>query len=218
MLDQGDFWGDPKGKSISKGEKRRMEAEARGPRFSKASGSNNDGTKPSEECKAIVFLALYEWFKETSFINLNRNYLALGEVVGKKTFRGRTWRLFEDAISGEEWDEDRRKPGYSAWMEDKLVDALYNTQPVLDRYRKLQTVPMNNEGLAAFKSKVENFCSKKKNWSKKLQKSSKTWQQGTSTEMMLRGGHLIHFNDKMKVLYQGLENGRWLWTNSKVFH
>jgi hypothetical protein len=52
MSDQGDIWGDPKGKSISRGEKRRMEAEARGPRFSRASGSNNDGTKPGEECKA----------------------------------------------------------------------------------------------------------------------------------------------------------------------
>jgi hypothetical protein len=40
------------------------------------------------------------------------------------------------------------------------VDALYNTQPVLDRYRKLQTVPMNNEELAAFKSKVEIFVAK----------------------------------------------------------
>jgi hypothetical protein len=62
MSDEGDFLGDPKGKSISRGEKRRMEAEARGPRFSRASGSNNDGTKPSEECKATVFQALYEWF------------------------------------------------------------------------------------------------------------------------------------------------------------
>jgi hypothetical protein len=34
MSDKGDFWGDPKGKSISRGEKRRMEAEARGPHFS----------------------------------------------------------------------------------------------------------------------------------------------------------------------------------------
>jgi hypothetical protein len=33
MSDEGDIWGDPKGKSISRGEKRRMEAEARGPRF-----------------------------------------------------------------------------------------------------------------------------------------------------------------------------------------
>jgi hypothetical protein len=169
MSDQGDFWGDPKGKSesISKGEKRRMEVEAKGHRFSGASGSNNDGTKPSEECKAAVFQALYEWFKETPFTNLNRNYLALGEVVGKETFRGRMRRLFEDAISGEEWDEDKRKPGYSGWMEDKLMDVLYNTQLVLDRYRKLQTVPMNNEEFLAFKIKVENFCGKTKNWSKK---------------------------------------------------
>jgi hypothetical protein len=102
--------------------------------------------------------------------------LALGEVVEKEAFMGHMRRLFEDAISGEEWDEDKRKAGYSAWMEDKLVDALYNTQPVLDRYRKLQTVPMNNEELATFKSKVEIFCGKTKNWSKKSQKSSATWQ------------------------------------------
>jgi hypothetical protein len=205
MSDQGDFWGDPKGKSelISRGEKRRQELEAKGQRFSRASGFNNDGTEPSEECKAAVFQALYEWFKEMPFTNLNRNYLALEEVVGRDVFLGRMRRLFEDAISGDEWNEDKRKPSYSRWMKDKLVDALYNTKPVLDRYIKLQTVPMNNEELAAFKNKVEIFCGKMKNWSKKLQKSGATWQQGTPTEMMLRGGHLIHFSDKVKVSYQG---------------
>jgi hypothetical protein len=126
MSDQGDIWGDPKEKSISSCEKRRMEAEARGPRFSGASGSNNDGTKPSEECKATLFQALYEWFKEMPFTNLNRNYLALGTNVGKEAFVGRMQRLFEDAISGKVWDEEKRKAGYSKWMEDKLVDALYN--------------------------------------------------------------------------------------------
>jgi hypothetical protein len=100
----------------------------------------------------------------------------LGEVVEKEAFRGCMQRLFEDAISGEEWDKDKRKPSYSAWMEDKLVDALYNTQPVLDKYMKLQTVPMNNKELAAFKSNVENFCGKMKNWLKKSQKSIATWQ------------------------------------------
>jgi hypothetical protein len=64
-------------------------------------------------------------------------------------------------------------------------------------------VPMNNEELAAFRNKVDHFCDITKNWSKKSQKSSATWQQCTATEMMLRGGHLIHFNDKVKVLYQG---------------
>jgi hypothetical protein len=52
-------------------------------------------------------------------------------------------------------------------MEDKLMDVLYNTQLVLDKYKKLQTVPMNNKELAAFKNKVEIFCGKTKNWSKK---------------------------------------------------
>jgi hypothetical protein len=102
MSDQGDIWGDPKGISISRDEKQRMEAQARGPRFSRASGSNNDGTKPGEECKAVIFQALYEWFKETPFTNLNRNYLALGANVGKEVFMGRARRLFEDAIYGEE--------------------------------------------------------------------------------------------------------------------
>jgi hypothetical protein len=95
MSDQGEIWGDPKGKSISRGEKRRMEAEARGPRFSGASGSNNDGTKPSKECKATLFQALYEWFKEIPFTNLNMNYLALGTNVGKEAFVGHMRRLFE---------------------------------------------------------------------------------------------------------------------------
>jgi hypothetical protein len=125
--------GGSEGKSISRGEKRRMEVEAIGPRFSGASGSNNDGTKPGEECKAALFQALYEWFKETPFTNLNRNYLALGANVGKEAFLGRVWRLFEDAISGEEWDEEKRKANYSTWMEEKLVDALYNLPPILDK-------------------------------------------------------------------------------------
>jgi hypothetical protein len=175
MSDQGDIWVDPKGKSVLRGEKRRMEAEARGPRFSGASGSNNDGTKPGEECKAALFQVLYEWFKETPFTNLNRNYLALGANVGKEAFVGYMRRLFEDAISGEEWDEEKRKGGYSIWMEDKLVDTLYNLQPGLDKYMKLQMVPMNNEELAAFRTNVEHFCDIIKNWSKKSQKSSTTW-------------------------------------------
>ena len=101
-----------------------MEAQAKEHCFSRASGSNNDGTKPSEECKDAVFQALYEWFKEMPFTNLNKNYLALGEVVGKEAFMGCMRRLFEDTIFGDEWDEDKRKLEYFAWMEDKLVDAL----------------------------------------------------------------------------------------------
>jgi hypothetical protein len=139
MSDQGAFSGDPKGKSelISRGEKRQRELEAKVHRLSRASGSSNDGNKPSEECKAAVFQALYEWFKETPFTNTNRNFLALGEVVGKEAFLSHMRRLFEDTIFGHEWDEDKRKLGYSKWMEDKLVDTLYNTQPVLNRYTKL---------------------------------------------------------------------------------
>jgi hypothetical protein len=54
-----------------------------------------------------VFQALYKWFKETPFTNLNKKNLALGKVVGKEAFMSRMWRLFEDAISGAEWDEEK---------------------------------------------------------------------------------------------------------------
>ena len=102
------------------------------------------------ELKAGVFQALYEWFKETPFTNLKGNFLALEEVVGKEAFLGNMRRLFEDAISGKEWDEDKRKPCYSKWMEDKIVNTLHNTKSILKRYKKLQTMPMNNKELASF--------------------------------------------------------------------
>ena len=180
-----------------------MEAATRRLRFSGALGSNDDGTKPSKECKAIVFQALYEWFKGMSLTNINRNYLALEEVIGKEAFLGRMKRLFDDTISGEEWDEDKQKPGYSKWMEDKIVDALHNTKPVLEKYRKQQAVPMNEKELVAFQNKVDNFCNITKNWLEKLQKTSGTWHQGITTEMMLQDGHLIYFSKKVKVSYHG---------------
>jgi hypothetical protein len=76
--------------------------EAKGHHFLGASGSTNDGNKPSEDCKAAVFQALYEWFKETPFTNLNKKNLALGEVIGKAAFLSCMQRLFEDAISRDE--------------------------------------------------------------------------------------------------------------------
>jgi hypothetical protein len=88
MSDQGDIWGDPKGKSISRGEKRRMEAEARGPRFLGASGSNNDGTKPSEECKAALFQALYEWFQKNTFYQFKQELFGLGGERWKRGISG----------------------------------------------------------------------------------------------------------------------------------
>jgi hypothetical protein len=111
--------------------------------------------------------------------------LALGEVVGKEAFQSRLQRFFEDAISGDQWDEEIQKSGFSKWMENKLVDALYNTWPLLDKYRKLQEVPMDQEELFAFRTKMKSFCNVTKNWSKKSQKSGAHWQQGTPTEMLL---------------------------------
>jgi hypothetical protein len=58
---------------------------------------------------------------------------------------------------------------------------------------------MDQEELFAFWTKVNYFHNILKNWSKKSQKSVAHWQQGTPMEMLLRGGHLIHFKEKVKV-------------------
>jgi hypothetical protein len=101
--------------------------------------------------------------QRNSFYEFEQELFGLGATVGKEAFVGHVRRLFEDAISGEEWDEEKRKANYSRWMEDKLVDALYNLPPVLDKYRKFQTEPMSNEELAAFRTKVDHFCDITKN-------------------------------------------------------
>ena len=88
MLDEEAFSGDPKDKSelISKNEKQQRELEAKGHCFLGAFGSSNDGNKPSKECKAAMFQALYKWFKETPFTNLNRIFLALGRLLKRGVF------------------------------------------------------------------------------------------------------------------------------------
>jgi hypothetical protein len=77
---------DPKGKSplVSRGEKHQRELEARGKptqHYAGASGSTNNADRPSKECKAAVFQALYKWFKDTLFTHINRFFLALRDVV-----------------------------------------------------------------------------------------------------------------------------------------
>jgi hypothetical protein len=92
-------------------------------------------------------------------------------------------KLFENVISRDK--EGKQKFGYSKWMEDKLIDTLYNTMSILERHMKLQDVPMNQEELAAFRTKVSFFCDIMKNWSKKSQKTAAHWQQGIPMEMFL---------------------------------
>ena len=77
------------------------------------------------------------------------------------------YKLFENAIFGNIWNEERCKFGYSNQMEDRLNDALYNIVIVLKKCRKCQDVQLNQEQLAAFRTKVGNFSGTTKNQSKK---------------------------------------------------
>ena len=96
------------------------------------------------------FLSFISMVLEIPYTNTNNNFLALGEVVGKETFQSYMQRVFEDANFGEQWDEKKWKSGYSKWMEDKLIDVLYNTWSILENYRKLQDMPMDQEEAFAF--------------------------------------------------------------------
>jgi hypothetical protein len=98
------------------------------------------------------------------------------DVVGKEAFQSYMRKLFEDAIFGDRWDEEKWKFGYSKWMEDKLIDTLYNTMLVLERYKKLQDVLINQEELVAFLTKVSSIWDIIKNWVEKLQKTATHWQ------------------------------------------
>jgi hypothetical protein len=79
-------------------------------------------------------------------------------VVGKEAFQSHMCKIFENVNFCDIWDEDN--------------DALYNTVPILGKYRKLQDVPMNQEELVAFKTKVNSFSNNTKDWSKKSQKTT----------------------------------------------
>jgi hypothetical protein len=85
------------------------------------------------------------------------------DVVGKEAFQSYMRKLFEDAIFGDRWDEEKWKFGYSKWMEDKLINTQYNTMPVLEKYRKFLDALMNQEELAAFRTKVNSFSNIMKN-------------------------------------------------------
>jgi hypothetical protein len=61
-------------------------------------------------------------------------------------------------------------------------------------------VPLDQEQLDAFRTKVNSFLDVTKNWSKKLQKTAH-WQQGSHIEMLLQGGYLINFKNNVKVVY-----------------
>jgi hypothetical protein len=176
MSDEGATSRDLKGKSKRelRGEKHWRELEAKGKpiqRYGEGSGSISNAAKPSEECKATIFQAVYKWFKDTLFTRINRYFLALGDVIGKDAFQSHMRKVFEDTISGDRWKEDKLKFGYTEWMQDKLIDALYNTEPVLEKYRKFQERPLNQMQLLAFRTKVSNFFEITNNWSKRLQKS-----------------------------------------------
>jgi hypothetical protein len=93
-------------------------------------------------------------------------------VVGKEAFQSHMCKIFENVNFCDIWDEDKHKFGYSKWMVERLNDALYNTVPILGKYRKLQDVPMNQEELVAFKTKVNSFSNNTKDWSKKSQKTT----------------------------------------------
>jgi hypothetical protein len=119
MSNEGTPLGDPKDKRphILRSEKCQKELEARGKLaqlYVGALGATSGVDKSTEEFKDAVFQTLYTWFRNRLYTHIKRNYLALGEVVGKEAFQSQMHRLFENAISGDRWNEERRNFGCSS--------------------------------------------------------------------------------------------------------
>jgi hypothetical protein len=51
----------------------------------------------------------------------------------------------------------------------QAIDELYNNGPVIEKYRKLQDVQLEQEGLTVLRIKMDAWTAATKNWSKKLQ-------------------------------------------------
>jgi hypothetical protein len=94
MSSEGTLSRDLKGKHprILRSAKHREELEARrepAQRYATTEGAASGVEKPSDECKLVVFQVLYMRFMDKLYTYLNRNYLALGEVVGKEAIQSK---------------------------------------------------------------------------------------------------------------------------------
>jgi hypothetical protein len=70
--------------------------------------------------------------------------MALEDMVGKEVFQSHMCKLFEDVISGDRWDEERLKFGYSNWMENRSISS--PTQQGIGQ-RSLRRVHVGNKAL-----------------------------------------------------------------------
>ena len=72
-------------------------------------------------CRRLVLA----WFKNHSMIHLEKQFLNDGER-GLDEARRELQNLSFLGLVGDEWDEDRRKFGFEAWMDSQVNEAIYN--------------------------------------------------------------------------------------------
>ena len=65
-------------------------------------------------CRRLVLA----WFENHSMIHLEKRFLNDGER--------RLQNLIFLGMVGDEWDEDKRKFGFEAWMDSQVNEAIYN--------------------------------------------------------------------------------------------
>jgi hypothetical protein len=141
MLDEGTSLENLKGKHQrdSRGEKRRKKLEARAKptqRYAGALETTSATDKSTEDCKVIVFQVLYAWFKDRLYKHINRKFLALREIMGRRHSKA-IWASYLEMqfpmISGM-----RRNVNLAisiGW--EQVDDELYNIVSVFEKYRKL---------------------------------------------------------------------------------
>ena len=79
------------------------------------------------------------WFENHSMIHLEKRFLNDGER-GLDEARRELQNLIFLGLVGDEWDEDRRKFGFEAWIDSQVNEAIYNaTVPYYQVYSEGST-------------------------------------------------------------------------------
>ena len=83
-------------------------------------------------CRRLVLA----WFENHSTIHLEKRFLNDGEQ-GLNEARRELQNLIFLGLVGDEWDEDRRKFGFEAWMDSQVNEAIVNCAVLLGIWRRI---------------------------------------------------------------------------------
>ena len=176
----------------SRGLKRKQEV----PRYAGTQTHPTDENKPSRECRDEVLHEIYKFFMEHPMSFFSLSYLQHTVEVGKAAFTRDVKELIDRVIGTDKWREERMKTGYAAWVEDRINDAMWNADQLVERFAR--------EAAITNSSKYEETKAKLKQWHEDTRRwKSRGGQYLSQTQMKFRGDQLVYLAETAVVQYLG---------------